>query len=224
MGKILGKVVFITGASRGIGKALAEKFLKEDYFVICTSTTGKSGFKHENLIFLKLDLSSSKSIDNCVQNFIALHKKIDILINNAGIWSGKEEDQKMYVDLLRKVLEVNLLGTIDLTEKLVQFIPNGGKIINISSRAGSLSHTKYANYPDYRISKAALNMYTRTLATRLDNKNIIVASIHPGWVETEMGGKGADLKPEEAAQNIYNRVISLKETGQFWFKQEKFPW
>ncbi len=217
------KVIFITGASRGIGKALSEKFLKEDYVVVGTSTSGKSTIKHKNFTILKLNLFSGKSIDNCVQKFRVLDKRIDILINNAGVWSGRG-DSKMRVDSLRKVLEVNLIGTIELTEKLISFISNGGKIINISSRAGSLDYTKQANYPDYRISKAALNMYTRTLAVRLEKKNILVASIHPGWVETDMGGKGADLKPEEAAKNIYDRIISLKETGQFWFKQEKFPW
>ena len=219
----MGKAVFITGVSRGIGKALAEKFLKEEYVVISTSTTGKSQIKHKDLTLLKLDLSSTKSIEKCVQDFITLKKKIDILINNAGIWSGRE-DSEMRVESLRKILEVNVIGTIDLTERLLPFIPNGGKIINISSKAGSLASTQQANYPDYKISKVALNMYARTLAIRLVNRDIIIASIHPGWVKTDMGGKDANLMPEEAAKNIYNRVISLKETGQFWFKQEKFPW
>ncbi len=219
----VGKTVFITGASRGIGKALAEKFLNENYTVIGTSTTGKSDLKHKNVSFLKLDLSSSKSIESCVQEFTALKKKIDILIDNAGIWSGRK-DSEMDVNSLRKVLEVNLIGTIDLTEKLLPLVKDGGKIIAISSRAGSLSSTTHANYPDYKISKAALNMYTRILAIKVSNRKTMVAAIHPGWVETDMGGKGADLKPEEAARDIYNRVTSLTETGQFWFKQEKFPW
>src|SRR3989344_9588014 len=129
----MGKAVFITGVSRGIGKALAEKFLKEEYVVISTSTTGKSQIKHKDLTLLKLDLSSTKSIEKCVQDFITLKKKIDILINNAGIWSGRE-DSEMRVESLRKILEVNVIGTIDLTERLLPFIPNGGKIINISSK------------------------------------------------------------------------------------------
>ena len=220
----LQKIVFITGASRGIGKAFAKKFLKENYFVIGTSTSRKATFKHKNLTFLKLDLSSKKEIDKCVKKFLKLNIKIDILINNSGIWSEKDEDATMYMDHLRKVLEVNLIGTIGLTEKLIPHINKPGKIINISSRSGSLSYLKNAYYPDYKISKAALNMYTRILAKRLENKKIIVASIHPGWVKTDMGGRDADIEPKEAAEHIYERVISLKETGQFWFKQKKFPW
>lgn len=217
------KLVFITGASRGIGKALAQRFLKENYEVIGTST-GKESFKHHNLTFLKLDLSSPKSIDKCVSHFLRLDKKIDILINNAGIWAGNDGDTTMYLDFLRKVLEVNLFGTVNLTEKLIPYINRSGKIINISSSAGSLNRKSNVYYPDYKISKAALNMYTKTLAGRLESKNILVASIHPGWVKTDMGGQDADLAPEEAADNIYRRIITLKETGLFWFKQDKFPW
>ncbi|MEK6898830.1 MAG: SDR family NAD(P)-dependent oxidoreductase [Nanoarchaeota archaeon] len=219
------KTLFITGASRGIGKALAKKFLEENYSVIGTSTSGTIPFAHKNLTMLKLDLSSEKSIEKCVSDFLKLNKKIYILINNAGIWGGFEDDI-IRIDVLRKVLEVNLFGTINLTEKLIPSMNSSGKIINISSRAGSLSYkgTHHANHPDYNISKAALNMYTISLASKLKNKNILVASIHPGWVKTDMGGKGADITPEQAAEDIYKRIITLKETGQFWFKQEKFPW
>ena len=219
------QTVFITGVSRGIGKALAEKFLKEGYEVIGTSTAGKAEIKNKNLTILKLDLSLPKSIEQCVKDFEKLNKRIDILVNNAGIHISK--DLIMNVNNLRKILEVNLIGTIDLTERLILFIKEGGKIINISSRAGSITNVgikKDVNFSDYRISKAALNMYTKTLSIRLENKKIMVASIHPAWVETDLGGKGATFKPHESADNVYNRIITLKETGKFWFKQEELPW
>ena len=219
------QTVFITGVSRGIGNALAEKFLKEGYEVIGTSTSGTADIKNKSLTMLKLDLSSSKSIEQCIKEFKKLNKKIDILVNNAGIWSGEEKNiQLLDLSYLRRVLEVNLFGTIDLTEKILTLIKNGGKIINISSKEGSLNGVYHANYPDYKISKAALNMYTRTLAIRLKQKDIIVASIHPGWVRTDMGGSDADIEPNVAAEDVYQRIISLKETGQFWFEQDKLPW
>ena len=219
------QTVFITGVSRGIGKALAEKFLKEGYEVIGTSTSGTADIKNKNLTILKLDLSSSKSIEQCIKEFKKLNKKIDILVNNAGIWSGEEKNiQLLNLSHLRKVLEVNLFGTIDLTEKILTLIKNGGKIINISSKEGSLNGVYHANYPDYKISKAALNMYTRILSIRVEKNEIIVASIHPGWVRTDMGGSDADIEPNVAAEDVYQRIISLKETGQFWFEQDKLPW
>ena len=219
------KTIFITGISRGIGKALAEKFIKEGYKVIGTSTSGKSDLKDKSLTMLKLDLSSPKSIEECVKEFKKLNKKIDILVNNAGIWSGEEKDpQLLDLNHLRKVLEVNLFGTIDLTERLLTSIYDTGKIMNISSRAGSLNKIYHADYPDYSISKTALNMYTRTLAIRMKSRGIIVASLHPGWVKTDMGGSNADIHPEESAEGLYQRIITLKETGEFWFKQDKMPW
>lgn len=96
----------------------------------------------------------------------------------------------------------------------------------MSSSAGSLARSKEPDddeYPAYRISKTALNMYTRTLAVRL-NGMVTVSSVHPGWVKTDMGGSDADREPEEAAEDIFKLANSHVETGQFWFKGEKFPW
>ncbi len=91
---------------------------------------------------------------------------------------------------------------------------------------GSLEFTKagYIDWPDYKISKTALNMVTRILSVRLQNQDIIVSSVHPGWVKTDMGGSGADIEPEEAAEDIFKLATSRPESGQFWFRGEKFPW
>ena len=87
----------------------------------------------------------------------------------------------------------------------------------------ALSHFPY-HYPSYKISKAALNMYTRTLALRLKESDIIVSSVHPGWARTDMGGQDADISPEEAAEGIYGVATSKPETGQFWFRGKHLPW
>ena len=217
------KTIVITGAGRGIGRALAERFLENGDFVIGTSTSGVSPIEHERLLMLQLDLANPKSIEACTKAIIDSGKKIDVLINNAGIWSGIEGDPIIRLDLLRKTLEVYLFGTIDFTERLILVMNKGGHILNISSSSGSMGHTYHSDYPDYKISKAALNMVTRCLALRLDGK-IIVSSVHPGWVKTDMGGADADIEPEEAAEAIFTLANSRPETGQFWFKGEKFPW
>ncbi len=217
------KTIVITGAGRGIGRALAERFLENGDFVIGTSTSGVSPIEHERLLMLQLDLANPKSIEACTKAIIDSGKKIDVLINNAGIWSGIEGDPIIRLDLLRKTLEVYLFGTIDFTERLILVMNKGGHILNISSSSGSMGHTYHSDYPDYKISKAALNMVTRCLALRLDGK-IIVSSVHPGWVKTDMGGADADIEPEEAAEDIFTLANSRPETGQFWFKGEKFPW
>lgn len=220
--------VLITGTSKGIGKALAQKFLSEGHFVIGTYLS-EAPPPDKNSVFYQLDLSSPKSIAKCSEQITASGKKIDILINNAGVLLD-EEETGVVVDLLRKTLEINLIGTIDFTERMIPLLNKGGHIVNISSTAGSLelagegkSHYPY-HYPAYKISKSALNMYTATLANKMKKSDITVSSVHPGWVKTDIGGAEAEMSPEEAADGIYGVAMSRPETGQFWFKGEKLPW
>jgi NAD(P)-dependent dehydrogenase (short-subunit alcohol dehydrogenase family) len=217
------KTVFITGISHGIGKATALKFLDEGYKVIGTSLDGILDFSHENLIMIKLDLNNQESIDNCVKELHDLNTKIDIYINNAGILLDEGEDH-IVIDKLKGTLQVNLIGPIDLTQKNLSLINTGGHIVNISSSAASLEKVHHTDYPAYKISKAAVNMFTVWLAFKLKD-NIRVSCVHPGRVRTGMGAWEGDMDPDEAALYIYKTAIDKDiETGQFWYKGEKFPW
>lgn len=222
------KNVLITGVDGGIGRALALKFLNEGFVVLGTILVDDVNWQDDNLKLFKLDLSQADSINKCVEDILNFNQTIDILINNAGILIDKEEEG-VVVEKLRKTLEVNLIGTIDFTEKILPIVKEGGHIINISSSAGSLalvgsgkSHYP-GHYPAYKISKAALNMYTRTLSFRLKDK-VIVSAVNPGWVKTSMGGQEADLEPEIVADNIFNFAVSNPESGNFWFNGDKMPW
>lgn len=216
----------ITGVGKGIGKALAEKFISEGFTVIGTSRSGKSDVA--GMRVFKLDLSDTESIMRTAYAIRTEISAIDILINNAGALFD-ENETTLHPDLLRKTLEVNLIGTVAFTEILKSHFVQGGHIVNISSTAGSLALADGSashfprHYPAYKISKTALNMYTRTLAVELEGK-AIVSSVHPGWVQTDMGGEEADMTPAEAAEGIFNIAVSKPETGQFWFKREKLPW
>ncbi|OGN28186.1 MAG: hypothetical protein A3A33_02415 [Candidatus Yanofskybacteria bacterium RIFCSPLOWO2_01_FULL_49_25] len=215
------KTALITGASRGIGNALAEKFLAEGYFVIGTSTKGTADFSHENLTILQLDLADPKSIERCAKDVLNLKKPVDILINNAGTYISEHDGIK--IDILRTTLETNLIGPIDFTLRILPAINVGGHIVNISSRQGSMSYVHQDLNPSYKISKAAVNMFTRALSLRLKD-TITVSSVHPGAVLTALAMPDADLTPEEAAGYIYDLAISRPKTGQFWYKGEPFPW
>lgn len=223
------QTVCITGIDKGIGHALMETFVREGYFVIGTYLSQLPEETSDSLEALPLDLSKPESIKTCVDTIAGLGKNIDILINNAGVMLDEEETH-VVVEKLRDTLEVNLIGTIDFTEHMIPHVVQGGHIVNISSTAGSLEDTDHnvshfpGHYPAYKISKAALNMYTRTLAMRLKSENITVSSVHPGWVQTDMGGKEAALSAQEAAEGIYHVAISRPETGQFWFQDTHVPW
>ena len=131
------KTALITGISRGIGKALAEKFLTEGHVVIGTSLSGTVDFSHEKLTVHQLDLTSSQSIRVCTEAIKKSDTKIDILVNNAGALFD-EEETNVIIDKLRQTLEVNLIGTIDFTEHIIHAINKDGHIVNVSSSAGSL--------------------------------------------------------------------------------------
>ncbi len=214
------KKVLITGVSRGIGKATAQKFLDEGWSVLGTSTSGESVLKHPNLKTYKLDVVSPKSIEKFVGQIGELKDKIDVLVNNAGVYPDRE-DGTMPISILRKTLEVNLIGLADLCERLLPYINRGGHIINISSGAATITEFSGSYVPAYQISKAALNMYTRTLASRLAGKGITVSSFDPGWVKTDMGGKEA---PRDPAEEIYELATSKVDSGYFWRQGKKRSW
>jgi len=212
------KVVLITGASKGIGKALTEKMLNENYFVIGTSRNGIiKDFDNKDFYSLELDLSNTSSIDNAHKEIFSEFKHIDILINNAGI--GPDLDT--YIpekESFNLTFDVNVTGTVFFTEPLIELIGENGIILNVSSKMGSLDVCELTDSVAYRMSKSALNMYTKILKNRLKDK-IKVASIHPGWVKTtiiESSLKNGRLTPEQSAENIFEFLTNEFESGTFW--------
>ena len=212
------KTVLITGASKGIGFALANQFLNNDYAVIGTSRTGEiENLSHTNFTVLKLDLSEEETIINFVKILEDRKIVIDILINNAGI--GPDLDAlKPDIDTFKKTFAVNVTGTVFFTELIYKHIRLGGKIINISSKMGSIELCERIDSTAYRMSKTALNMYSKILTNRLLDKQTI-ATVHPGWVRTTIAKDNivnGRLSTDESANKIFNFVTSNFETGIFW--------
>lgn len=211
------KTVLLTGASKGIGRALAQKLLSKGYYVIGTSRTQSFDFNHKNFFPLKLDLSDPRSIENTHKNIFTNFDCIDILINNAGIGPDLDTENPKR-DSFGQTFDVNVSGTVFFTEPLIELIPKSGVILTISSKMGSIEVCELTDSVAYRMSKSALNMYTKILSNRLENK-IRVASIHPGWVKTtitESSLKNARLTAEESAKNIYAFLESDFNNGTFW--------
>jgi 3-oxoacyl-[acyl-carrier protein] reductase len=179
------EVVFISGASRGIGAAIAESFAQLGHTVIGTS---RSKFKFEskldNLIPLALDISDRNSINNCVEYLKDNNLKPSILINNAGITS----DQlflRMKDEEWDDVIATNLTGTFNITKALIKnMIKNRyGRVINISSVSGLMGNPGQVNYSS---AKAGLSGFTKSLAKEVGSRGITVNSVAPGFIETDM--------------------------------------
>lgn len=201
------EVVFISGASRGIGTAIAESFAQLGYTVIGTS---RSEFKFEskldNLIPLPLDIVDRNSINNCVEYLKDNNLKPSILINNAGITS----DQlflRMKDEEWDNVIATNLTGTFNLTKALIKnMIKNRyGRIINISSVSGLMGNPGQVNYSS---AKAGLSGFTKSLAKEVGSRGITVNSVAPGFIETDM-----TAYLDDNAKNNLIEEIPLKRLG-----------
>lgn len=224
------KTVVITGASRGIGLATARKFLDEGWRVIGTYLNTKFPVEHPNLAAVHLDQGDSASVAEACERIREITSDIDALVNNAGVILDNK-DTVASAQKVRSTYEVDVVGLVDLTERLLPCLSEGGHIVNVDSIYGSFSvEIDDATSTAYRMAKAALNMYTRTLAFRLQDKGILVSSLDPGWVKTDMGMSVAtetdkpDREPEQAASEIFKLVTLVSESGLFWRFGKRREW
>ena len=177
--------VFISGASRGIGKSMAKHFAKSNFNVVGTS---RNNFKFdddlENLLPIKLDVTSRNDVKDCFDELKSKNLLPDILINNAGI-TADQLFLRMSDDDWDNVINTNLTGTFNLTKIFLKnMIKNKfGRIINISSISGLMGNPGQVNYSS---SKAALNGFTKSLAKEVGSRNITVNCVAPGFIDTDM--------------------------------------
>ncbi len=217
------KYGIVTGSSRGIGLATIETLISKNFKIIGSSTSGNHTFTHPNFQCIKLDLSSRNSIANFVEQIGNI--QIDFLINNAGILLEKWDVSAINLKQLKQTFDINVFGTIELTEKLLPKLNTNAHIINITSDWGSFSESNFDEFqPHYKMSKATLNMYTKLLAKRLENKSITVSSLDPGWTQTDMGGQEATRTPQEAASDIFTLLNGNVKSGQFWSNGKVRSW
>lgn len=218
------KRIIVTGSSRGIGLEVTKNLILMDEMIITgTSTSGKHILESNNFRCLPLNLGDFNSIEYFVKEIDDF--KFDYLINNVGILLEDWNTSKINFQQLEETFRVNLFGTIKLTESIIPKLKSGGHIINVTSDWGSFSEQNFDEYqPHYKMSKAALNMYTKLLSKRLEKKQIKVSAFDPGWVRTDMGGSSAERKPENVAKEIINLLESNVESGNFWNKGQIREW
>ena len=190
--EIKGKKAIVTGGSRGIGRAIALELAKRGANVGINYVSNEAKAR-ETLaeierfgvkgILLKGDVSRIEDVKNFVKKFVEEFKKVDILINNAGILSKNINFLDVSEEEWDRVIDVNLKGTFLVTKEALPFIPDGGKIINMSSIAGKMGGTVGAHYA---ASKAGVIGFTFALASELAKRKITVNAIAPGPVDTEL--------------------------------------
>ncbi len=232
-----GKVAVVTGGNRGIGLEICRQLARLGIAVILASRDEAKGqlaaqrLRKEGLDLnvMRLDVTDHDGIRAFAGQVEKNFGGVDILVNNAGIMADPKGTRVLdsEVETYRRTLEVNFYGPLVLCQTLVPIMKRrgGGRIVNLSSGLGQLSDMGQGT-PAYRVSKTAFNALTRTLAAELKGTNILVNSMCPGWVRTDMGGPDAPRPVEQGADTAL-WLATLPDdgpTGGFFRDRQPMPW
>ena len=230
------KISLVTGANRGIGLEVARQLALQGFKTIlgardeqksksAASLLQQSGVE---VIPVQLDVTEQKSIDAARQIVEQRFGKLDVLVNNAGIlYDDWQRAETANFEIVHQAFETNTLGAWRVCQAFIPLLSKSkqGRIVNVSSESGSLT-LMGGGTPAYSVSKVALNALTRMLAHELGPKHILVNSVCPGWVATDMGGPNAPRTVEEGAASVMWAAMLPDDgpTGGFFRDGKPLPW
>ena len=240
------KNLLITGANRGVGLALAQSFAKRAQTTVlaaCRNPDAAVELRRlaENddycLEIVKLDVGDQNSIASCVKKVADRVDSLYALINNAGIFGGTVTAPLaetshfgcLEMEAMLKIFRVNTVAPVILAQSFIDLLERSEapRIINVSSDAGSISLRENGGNYSYSVSKTALNMMSRCLSAELKSKGIIVASVHPGFLKTDMGGPSAPLSLEDTIPHFVKIIdrLTMANSGTFLnWDGSAIPW
>jgi len=204
----------ITAANRGIGLEFARQLAAAGESVIATARPGTDVAELEQLDVRieRLDVSDSASAEALAAKLGS--EPIDVLVNNAGFYPKGGAFEELDMDSMLEAFNVNSLGAMRVTQALLPNLRLGKakKIVQVTSKMGSMIDNNSGGSYAYRMSKAALNMFNTSLAVDLNDDGFCCAIVHPGWVQTRMGGDSAPITTEESVSGLLKVIASLKPT------------
>ncbi len=230
------RVALVTGANRGIGRAIAAGLADQGLVVILSarrlpaaeSAARALQERHLGAVPHQLDVTDPRSVETLRRDVEAEFGRLDILVNNAGAYYDDDQNAAS-ADLttVQAALEVNLLGPWRMCQACIPLMQRHhyGRIVNVSSGAGAFAEAR-AGTPAYSVSKSALNMLTVKLAAEFAGTGILVNAACPGWVRTDMGGPHAPRPPEQGADTpIWLATLPASgPTGGFFRDRRRIPW
>jgi len=230
----MNRIAVVTGANRGIGREVARQLANAGDIVYLTArnladadTAVADLGSPTNLHAHQLDVTDPESIDRLVVTIDADHHRLDILINNAAIlYDTWQRASTADLGVVREALETNLFGAWRVTLAFLPLLRRSGhgRIVNVSSGAGSLTYMG-GGTPAYGISKVGLNALTRMLAAELRGDRILVNAVDPGWVATDMGGRGGGPVADGAAGIVWAADLpDSGPTGGFFYDTRPAQW
>jgi NAD(P)-dependent dehydrogenase (short-subunit alcohol dehydrogenase family) len=233
----MARTAWVTGAGRGIGLELCRQLLEAgDTVVACPRATGSEELtalaaRHGTRLFTTpMDVGSEASIASAVREASARVKRVDLLFNNAGIYPKSDGGLEQFPpDSLVQAFRVNTLGPLLVTRHLLPLLRRGEgrRIVFVTSLMGSIGDNTSGGSWAYRLSKSALNMAARNLAHELGREGFICMTLHPGWVQTRMGGAGAPMAIDDSVARILRTTLEAVPSDNGSFKGpdgEELPW
>jgi NAD(P)-dependent dehydrogenase (short-subunit alcohol dehydrogenase family) len=223
-------VALVSGASRGIGREIARQLAADHGYAVLAGARDPEGAgspDHEGIEFVQLDVTDQTSIDRLVGRIETDPGRLDALVNNAGVYGSPTGAADYDLGEAHEVLEVNLFGAWRLSQAMLPILRRSPhpRIVNVSSGAGQLSDMQ-GGRAAYRISKAGLNALTRILAADEAGSGMLVNTMCPGWVRTDMGGPSATRSVEEGADTaVWLATLSDDgPSGDFFRDRKPIPW
>lgn len=227
----------VTGANRGLGLAFVTDLLERGARVLaCCRDPAHAqvldalrAAHGERLAIHALDVADAVAID-ALPAVAARHlQRIDLLVNNAGVLVSGERFGNVKAAALAESFAVNASAPLLITQALAPLLSLGNKprVLCISSQIGSIAQSHAFRTVSYAMGKAALNMGVKRLAAELAPRGIIVLSVHPGWLKTDMGGKSATLAPADAAHALLGLIehTRIDDAGKFLaYDGAELPW
>ena len=224
----------ITGANRGLGLEFVRQLLaRGDSVVACCrepesakalqELAGEAG---DRLIVRELDVTDPSAIDALPEGLPA----VDVLVNNAGVAAPEERFGEFDAGTMARVLFINAIAPMLVTQGMTYVLEKAKqpKIVCVTSELGSIAKAQGLSFGlSYGMSKAALNMGVKKLAAEMKRRKIALITLHPGWVQTDMGGKNATLTPEESIRGMLKVIdgMTVADNGRYLtYAGEELPW
>ena len=228
------RVAIVTGANKGIGLEICRQLARGGLRVVLTSrdsTRGRRALDALDVevfdaVFHPLDVDDDGSVAAVAANVLDEQGRVDVLVNNAGIMIDPKGHGVLdtSIDAFRATLETNFFGALRMCQAIVPIMRRGryGRIVNLSSGLGQLDAMGDGTAA-YRASKTALNALTRMVATSVKDDGILVNSMCPGWVRTDMGGANAARSVEIGAQTATWLAMLPHDGPSGGFFRDKAP-